>query len=88
MSPDPVAKAGKEMAASSMAAYRDPFQRGALRCGMGDAALLCDVVAREALAKHTEPDSGRITAEGERIAQTARDCGDAIWAMRAEVVAS
>jgi hypothetical protein len=60
------------------AAMRDASspQRGYIRWGMGDAAHLCDAIAFR-IGK-----TGRKSKRRDEMAAVAKQCGDAIWAMR------
>lgn len=59
--------------------YCPPEARGSIRGGMGDAAHLCDAIARE-IAK-----AGRKSKRRDEMAAVAKRCGDAIWAMRERI---
>jgi hypothetical protein len=63
--------------------YRDPMQRGSMRGGMGDAAALCDAIARQIVIEHTY--GGRVTKVGRELEAVAKRCADAIRAMREQV---
>ncbi len=70
--------------AASLNAYHSPEQRVAMRGALGDAAGLCDAMARE-IALSNSYGRGKVTKIGQELAAIATRCGDAIWAMREKV---
>lgn len=72
--------AAQKMAATSQGIYREPPERAALRCALGDAAHLCDALARdiENLGRRRKT----VNKKHQEMAAVARRCGDAIWKMR------
>lgn len=61
--------------------YREnPADLTAVRSAYGDAAHLCDAIAKDILAEHTKR---RIpTLHGRELASAVRRVADAIWALR------
>ena len=71
---------------SSMNVHRDRDARAALRCGMGDSATICDIIAKRLLAEHKGyGGKGPATKLGRELAAIAKRCGDEIWALREKV---
>lgn len=66
----PWRKAEKSILDMARRCYPSPTERAAVRGGLGDAASLCDAIAK------TLP---------EKEAAVAKLCGDAIWTMRSKV---
>ena len=75
-----VAEAGQQMIDASCRVYDTSAEHAALRCALGDAALLCDVIAREMETNARGRRGQRLKAM--EMAAVAKRCGDAIWAMR------
>jgi len=66
--------------------YKTPRERAALRCALGDAAALCDGLAREIAAENKgRGGKGAVTKRGLELEAIAKRCGDAIWAMREKI---
>lgn len=74
---------GRKLTAVSMAAFPNAIERGALRCGLHDATILADQVARNITIEHTV--RGRLTKKGARLQSLAKLIADLIWAMHEEV---
>lgn len=60
--------------------FCDPEERAGVRCGLADAAHLCDAIAADIEA------GMRRSKHREALVAVAKSCGDAIWQMREEVV--
>lgn len=69
--------------AFSLSAYPTLEHRAAMRGALGDAAGLCDALARDIAAENSS--RGRVTKRGQQLEAIAKRCGDAIWAMREKV---
>jgi hypothetical protein len=70
----------------AMDGYRTPGERAALRCALGDAAALCDGLARQIAAENRgRGGKGAVTKRGLELEAIAKRCGDAIWAMREKI---
>jgi len=66
--------------------YTEDGERAALRCALGDAAAMCDGIARDIAAENTMRGAGRtVTKRGLELEAVAKRCGDAIWAMREKI---
>ena len=78
------ARVSESLITSSMRTYVKRKERAAMRCGLGDAAALCDAIARDLLAENGLS-RGQSTKLGQQLATIAKRCGDAIWAMREKV---
>lgn len=59
--------------------------RAALRCALGDAAAICNLIARQAEAQNQGRRKGSVSEIGAALSATAKLCGDKIWAMRADI---
>lgn len=70
-----------QLVAYAMKTYPDGF--APLRCGIGDAATLCDVLAEEIKAQ--DMSRGHIKKRAQEDAALVKRCGDLIWAMREKV---
>lgn len=72
-----------KLMASSTSIYREPEQRVGLRCGLGDAAALCDAL-EQAILEESRGHNGKgpPTKRGRELAAIDKRCGDEIWAMR------
>lgn len=81
MSDTIIDEAAKKMAEHSMSVYDTGKERSALRCEAGDAAHLCDAVARWIGEQHRVR-GGRISKRGQELQAIAKLCGDEIWKMR------
>ncbi len=68
--------------ALSLAAYRTRDQRVAMRGALGDAAALCDALAKAQLGPSPPK---RTNAQMRAILAAMKACGDAIWEMREKV---
>ena len=67
--------------------YKTDRERAALRCALGDAAALCDGLAREIAAENRGRDGkGAVTHLGLKLEEIAKRCADEIWAMREKIV--
>jgi hypothetical protein len=64
--------------AASKRGYKTRGQRAALRCGMHDATIIADYVAREIREKNTS--RGRLTKHGAELEAVAKLIGDTVWA--------
>lgn len=79
---------------STLAAHPTRSERVALRCALGDASVICDLLAQTILIEHYGRNGrGATTKLGKELFTVAKRCGDAIWAVRekidvSEVVAS
>lgn len=72
-----------KLVASSTRIYRDPDTRTGIRCGLGDAAGLCDALEKQIMEEYRgRGGRGATTKEGRALAAVAKRCGDEIWAMR------
>ena len=57
-----------------------------MRCALGDAAALCDAMARDIAAENRgRGGAGAVTKLGLELEAIAKRCGDAIWSMRDNV---
>jgi len=66
--------------------YKSRNERAALRCALGDAAALCDGIARDIAAENRGRNSkGAVTKLGLKLEAIAKRCGDAILAMREKI---
>ena len=66
--------------------YTEFGERAALRCALGDAAAMCDGLARDIAAENTIRGAGKtVTKRGLELEAVAKRCGDAIWAMREKI---
>lgn len=66
--------------------YNKPGERAALRSAMGDAAALCDAIARDVAAENRGRNGkGSVTKLGLQLEEVAKRCADAIWAMREDI---
>lgn len=66
--------------------YKTAGERAALRCALGDAAALCDGLAREIAAENRgRGGKGAVTKLGLKLEAIAKRCGDEIWAMREKI---
>lgn len=66
--------------------YKTAGERAALRCALGDAAALCDGLAREIAAENRgRGGKGAVTKVGLKLESIAKRCGDEIWAMREKI---
>lgn len=75
--------------AHAMSAYSTSEGRAALRCALGDAAALCDGIARDIAAENRgRGGKGAVTKCGLELEAIAKRCGDAIWAMREKIEAA
>jgi hypothetical protein len=71
----------------AMQTYRTRGERAAMRCVIGDAAGLCDAIARAIeIENKGNHGKGATTKRGREMAAVAKRCGDAIWDMRKLVV--
>lgn len=76
-------EAAAKMVQAAMSIYQSRPERAAMRCALGDAAGLCDALARAIEADNKgNHGKGAITKQGQDRAAIARRCGDAIWQMR------
>jgi len=55
-----------------------------MRCALGDAAALCDRIADQ-IGQQNRVRGGKISKHGQELAAIAKQCGDAIFAMRGNV---
>jgi hypothetical protein len=66
--------------------YKTAGERAALRCALGDAAAICDGLARVIAAENRgRGGKGAVTKRGLELEAVAKRCGDAIWAMREKI---
>lgn len=66
--------------------YKTAGERAALRCALGDAASLCDGLAREIAEENRgRGGKGAVTKLGLKLEAIAKRCGDEIWAMREKI---
>ena len=66
--------------------YKTAGERAALRCALGDAASICDGLARVIAAENRgRGGKGAVTKRGLELEAVAKRCGDAIWAMREKI---
>lgn len=79
-----VAIAERQIVDSSHRVYDERAERVAMRCALGDAAALCDAIARD-LADENRKRGGGVTKLGVLLALVATRCGNAIWAMRDKI---
>jgi hypothetical protein len=70
--------------ASTLAGYKTHAERVALRCALGDAATICDQIARDIRAEN-KTRGGTTTKRGLELSDIAKKCGDDIWAMREKI---
>ena len=70
----------------AMQTYKTHGERAALRCALGDAAAVCDGIAREVAAENTIRGAGRtVTKRGQELEAIAKRCADAVWALRESI---
>lgn len=62
--------------------YREPRERAALRCALGDAAHLCDLIRREIEANNPGRKRGSVSSIGQAMAANVEDAASMIWQMR------
>lgn len=66
--------------------YKTAGERAAMRSAFGDAAALCDGLAREiAAANRGRNGKGAVTKLGLQLEAIAKQCGDEIWKMRDQI---
>lgn len=83
MSDKPVNESIREMMVAACHTYDQRGERAALRCALGDAAGICDAMAREIETTHrTRNGKGPVSANGQNLAAIVRVCGDRIFAAR------
>lgn len=82
---DLVAIKSAEMVTASIRTYREHAEKAAMRCALGDAAGLCDVIARS-ITEAGRGRNGRVSQAVKDAAKIAKRCGDDIWAMRELIV--
>jgi hypothetical protein len=71
---------------SALSAHPERENRAALRCGLGDGATVCDLIAKRLLEEHRgRGGKGATTKLGRELAAIAKRCGDEIWALRERV---
>lgn len=78
---DTIDTVARHMVDAAKVTYREHAERAALRCGTGDAAGLCDAIARFLMQQHRTK-RGHLSVRGQELAQIAKMCGDEIWKMR------
>ncbi len=67
----------------SLTTYTSRTERAALRSALGDAAGLCDWIARDIVQEHRgNHGKGATTKRGRELEAVAKRCADAIWALR------
>lgn len=69
------------IAERAMETYRVREERSALRCALGDATAICDILTKIIEDEHRVRGK-RISKRGQEMAAVAKRCGDAIWATR------
>lgn len=66
--------------------YTESGERAALRCAFGDAAAMCDGIARDIAAENKgRGGAGAVTKLGLHLEAVAKRCGNAIWEMREKI---
>ena len=70
---------------ASLVAHKTRSSRAALRCGLGDATIICDLIAKQVEDNHRRKPGGVIKKEGVLLAAIVKRCGDAIWDYRKKV---
>lgn len=74
------------MVASSMRTYDSHRERAALRCAMGDAAHICDMIGSQLREDmRGRGGKGAYTILGNQLSAVAKTCGDKIWALREQI---
>ena len=64
-------------------------ERTKIRCAIGDAACLCEGIARDVAAENRGRNGrGAVTKLGLQLEAVAKRCSDTIWAMRKKVEVS
>lgn len=82
----PVMTAAKRLSDAAQRVYKTHAERAAMRCALGDAASLCDVIVRDIASAHRgRGGKGAVTKLGNELAAIARRCGDEIWQMREKI---
>lgn len=81
---DDFAEAERRIVDCALRMYRSDEERAAMRGALGDAAGLCDALSEMAKRQNTYS-GGRVTQGGQVIADTFKQAGDAIWAMRDKI---
>lgn len=79
-----VAEAERRILSLSLKTYALRNERAALRCGLIDAAGLCDALAT-VIRHENRMRGGKITKRGQMLAMVATRAADAIMAMREKV---
>lgn len=70
-----------EMAAKALLHYPSNPEKAAMRCALGDAAAVCDILAR-VIVEEGRGRNGRVRKKFREAAKIAKRCGDDIWLMR------
>lgn len=68
---------------STLSLYPTPKERGALRCALGDAAVVLDAMAKDVADEHRV--RGRVTKHGQELAVTITLAANAVWTMREKI---
>lgn len=76
----------QQLLKGTLLVYKEHGERAALRCALGDAAHLCDAIARQIEAANPGRKRGSVSGPGVELAAVAKRCGDTIWAMRDKIV--
>ena len=72
------------LAQASCSTHHERIARAAMRCGLSDAAVICDTLAEQLLREHVGR-NGRTTKLGQALAAMAKLCGDEIWKYREKI---
>jgi hypothetical protein len=80
---DELAAARERLAGAAQSTYSTRGERAALRCALGDATALCDLLTAQ-IERENKGNGGKgaITKRGHELANVSRRCADIIFAMR------
>jgi hypothetical protein len=78
-----VADVREKLIETATRVYGSRAERVAMRGALGDAAAICDALARDIEASNPRNRKrGTVTVMGAQLADVAKACGSAIWDMR------
>jgi hypothetical protein len=81
-----VADVREKLVETALRIYPSRPERVAVRGALGDAAALCDALARDIEANNPRNrKKGTVTVRGAQLADIARQCGNIIWNMRDKI---
>jgi hypothetical protein len=76
-------EAERDILRMALSIYKEPNERAAMRCALGDASALCDAIATD--IGHQYRSRGRVTKKGRELALVVTRAADAIFAMRNKI---